>query len=97
MALYAFATLDSPVAKRVRATFGSNDGITVFLNGEVVFDHQVKRNLAVDEEEAWLPLKKSRNDLMLKVSQGAGGWGFSFRLPDEIVRSRKNRYRILDE
>ncbi len=94
-ALYAFATLDSPDARRVRATLGSNDGITVFLNGAVVFDKQAKRNLMIDEDEAWLPLNEGRNYLMLKVSQGAGGWGFSFRLPDETVRSYKNRYRIL--
>ena len=96
VALYAFATIDSPTARRVRATFGSNDGITVFLNGAVVFDKQAKQNLMIDEDEAWLPLHAGRNHLMLKVSQGAGGWGFSFRLPDETVRSRKNRYRIVD-
>ncbi len=81
----------------MRATLGSNDGITVLLNSAVVFDKQAKRNLMIDEDEAWLPLKEGRNYLMLKVSQGAGGWGFSFRLPDETVRSRKNRYRILDD
>ena len=97
VALYAFATIDSPTARRVRATFGSNDGITVFLNGAVVFDKQARQNLMIDDDEAWLPLNAGRNHLMLKISQGSGGWGFSFRLPDETVRSQKNRYRILDE
>ena len=95
VALYAFATLDSPRAQRVRATFGSNDGITVFLNGAVVFDKQAKQNLMIDEDEAWLSLDEGRNYLMLKISQGAGGWGFSFRLPDETVRSQKNRYHVV--
>ena len=53
VALYAFATLDSPHARRVRATLGSNDGITVLLNSTVVFDKQAKRNLIIDEDEAW--------------------------------------------
>ena len=32
-----------------------------------------------------------------QIAGHPGGWGFSFRLPGETVRSRKNRYRILDE
>ena len=43
-----------------------------------------------------LPLQEGRNHLLLKISQGAGGWGFSFRLPDDVVRSSKNRYRVVE-
>ena len=59
VALYAFATLDSPHARRVCAILGSNDGITVLLNSAVVFDKQAKQNLIIDEDEAWLPLKQA--------------------------------------
>lgn len=97
LAIYAYATLDSPEARRVRALAGANDGLDVFLNGEHIFSKHRKRNLMVDEDELWLPLQKGRNHLLLKISQGAGGWGFSFRLPDETVRSRKNRYRIVED
>ncbi|HUF08978.1 MAG TPA: glycoside hydrolase family 20 zincin-like fold domain-containing protein, partial [Rhodothermales bacterium] len=96
VAMYAFATITSPRAKRVRATVGSNDSIKIILNGEVVFENSVKRALIVDADVVWLDLKEGRNDLLLKISQGTGDWGFSFRLPDEVVRSRKNRYRIVE-
>ncbi|MFV1981300.1 MAG: glycoside hydrolase family 20 zincin-like fold domain-containing protein, partial [Rhodothermia bacterium] len=96
VAMYAFATITSPRAKQVRATVGSNDSIQIILNGEVAFENSVKQTLIVDDEEVWLDLKEGRNNLMLKISQGTGGWGFSFRLPDETVRSRKNRYRIVE-
>jgi hexosaminidase len=95
VAHYAFATITSPDNRRVRATVGSNDSIKIILNGEVVFENSVKRALIVDDDDVWLDLKEGRNNLMLKISQGTGGWGFSFRLPDEVVRSRKNRYRIV--
>jgi hypothetical protein len=96
VAMYAFATITSPRAKRVRAAVGSNDSVKLILNGEVVFENSVKRALKVDDDEVWLDLKEGRNNLMVKISQGTGGWGFSFRLPDETVRSRKNRYRIVE-
>ncbi|MEM1127175.1 MAG: glycoside hydrolase family 20 zincin-like fold domain-containing protein [Bacteroidota bacterium] len=95
VALYAYATLDAPADQTVRALVGSNDGIEVFINGTRVHRHHVKRNLTVDEDEVRLPLQAGRNHLLLKISQGAGGWGFAFRLPDHDMRSRKNRYRIL--
>ncbi len=95
VAMYAFAMITSPTAKRVRATVGSNDSIKIILNGEAVFENHVKRALVLDDDEVWLDLKEGRNTLLLKISQGTGGWGFSFRLPDEVVRSRKNRYRIV--
>lgn len=93
--LYAYATIDAPVAQTARALVGSNDGVEVFLNGERVFQKHVKRNLTVDEDAVRLPLRAGRNHLLLKISQGAGGWGFAFRLPDYTVRSRKHRYRIV--
>jgi hypothetical protein len=96
VALYAFATVQSPRKMRVRATIGSNDSMRIILNGKEVFVNSVKRNLTADEDEAWLDLEEGRNDLLLKISQGTGGWGFTFRLPDVTVRSRKNRYRIVE-
>ena len=73
----------------------SNDGIEVFLNGEIVHKRHVKRSLQVDEDEIELPLQAGRNYLMLKIDQGKGDWGFSFQLPDNEVRNHKNTYRIL--
>ena len=70
--------------------------VKIILNGDVIFENSVKRALIVDDDDVWLDLKAGRNNLMLKISQGTGGWGFSFRLPDEVVRSRKNRYRIVE-
>ena len=95
-ALYAYATLDSPDARTVRALLGSDDGVDVFLNGEHVYGRHGARALRVDEDEVRLPLQAGRNHLVLKLSQGDGGWGFTLRLPDENVRSRKNRYRIVE-
>ncbi|MBM4169004.1 MAG: hypothetical protein FJ215_07585 [Ignavibacteria bacterium] len=93
---YAYCRIDSPRDLNVRATFGSNDGIDVILNGSRVFSRRAKRNLTLDEDEALLGLKKGENHLLLRIDQGKAGWGFSFRLPDVVTRSPDHKYRIVD-
>ena len=96
VAIYAYATIDSPKAGLVRATLGSAGAVQVFLNGRIVHQNDVKRSLRLDEDEIHLPLAKGRNHFMLKIIQNieTGGWGFTLQLPDNTVRSRKNRYSI---
>ena len=96
MVAYAYCRIESPDNQSVRATFGSNDGIQLVLNGERIYKNFIKRSLIIDEEEIMLPLKTGRNDLLIKIDQNKGGWGFSFRLPDENVRNHKHKYRIVD-
>jgi hexosaminidase len=93
---YAYCRIESPGDKSVRATFGSNDGIQLILNGDRIYKKFIKRSLILDEDELMLPLKKGRNDLLVKIDQNKGGWGFSFRLPDVNVRNHKHKYRIVD-
>jgi len=92
--VYAFCQIESPLNKRVRATFGSNDGIQLFLNGERVYKKYVQRSLIVDEDETYLDLKKGKNTLLLKIDQNKGDWAFSFQLPDEKVRNHNYKYSI---
>lgn len=94
---YAYARIESPGEKAVRATLGSNDGIKVILNGQTIFEWHGKRNLTADENEVALPLVKGRNHLLLKIDQGKGGWGFSFRLPDAVIRNHDYKYRIIEK
>ncbi|MEZ4829881.1 MAG: glycoside hydrolase family 20 zincin-like fold domain-containing protein [Bacteroidia bacterium] len=93
---YAYCRIESPRAQQVRATFGSNDGIEIFCNGQMVFQKLRKRSLIADEDECMLPLIEGNNHILVKVEQWKGDWEFSFRLPDKIVRNHKQKYRILD-
>jgi hypothetical protein len=95
--VYAFCRIESPEDKKVRATFGSNDGIQLFLNGQRVYKKYSKRSLILDEDETYLSLKKGKNILLLKIDQNKGDWGFSFRLPDEKIRNHKYKYRLLND
>lgn len=93
-ASYVYAEITSPNDREVVASFGSNDGITVFLNGEKQFSSSGKRSLQPDEDQTSLQLRKGKNHLTLKISQWKGDWGFSFRLLDQEIRNRKHRYVI---
>lgn len=95
-AAYAYCRITSPVDQVVRASFGSNDGIEVFCNGEKVFRKLEKRSLIPDEDECMLSLKAGTNYILLKIEQWKAGWGFSFRLPDHTVRNHKYKYEIVE-
>ena len=93
---YAYCRIECPENRFIRATLGSNDGIEVICNGERIYTNHIKRALMIDEDEIELYLHGGRNDLLLKIDQNKGGWGFSFRLPDVQVRNHKYKYHIVE-
>ena len=56
--------------------FGSNDGIRVWLNGEMILDHPAKRLAVPNQEVVKARVQKGKNRLLLKIDQFGGGWGF---------------------
>jgi hexosaminidase len=95
--VYAYCQIESPDDRLVKASFGSNDGIAVFCNGEKLFEVYEKRNLIPDENEVLLPLKAGTNHILIKIDQWKGSWGFSFRLPEHPIRNHKHKYRIIQK
>lgn len=77
---YAFATLNSTYSREVQLSVGSDDGIKIFLNGQVVHQNPVFRSHRLDSELVSVRLKQGSNHLMVKITQGDGAWGFSIRL-----------------
>jgi hypothetical protein len=59
---------------------GSDDGLKAWLNGEVVHSHNVDRGLVVDQDRAPIKLKQGANQLVLKITQGGGGWAACARI-----------------
>jgi hypothetical protein len=59
---------------------GSDDGVKAWLNGEVVHSNNVDRGQVPDQDAAPIQLKKGANLLMLKVTQGGGGWSACARI-----------------
>lgn len=61
------------------ASFGTNDGCRVWVNGSQVWDYQSERGLKTDEDQVPVFLNKGKNTLLLKVEQRGNRWGFCFR------------------
>jgi hypothetical protein len=69
-----------PVEIEAALLLGSDDGVKAWLNGEVVHSNNVDRGQVADQDMAPIKLKKGANELMLKISQGGGGWSACARI-----------------
>ncbi|MBX7256681.1 MAG: HEAT repeat domain-containing protein [Candidatus Hydrogenedentes bacterium] len=80
---YAYAVVEVPEAIDAQVRLGSDDGNKVWINGTVVCENRVDRGAALDQDKANIHLNKGRNEILVKISQGGGGWCFCLRLATE--------------
>ena len=62
---------------------GSDDGVIVWLNGKQVHKKLVGRGYSSKADRVPIHLKKGRNKLLLKITQGGGGWAFGAHILDK--------------
>lgn len=79
-AAYAYAEVEVPQAADVTVRAGSDDGIKIWINGDVVHEHNVDRGMAVDQDQAPARFTAGRNRILVQITQGGGGWNFCLRL-----------------
>lgn len=92
---YAYGELDWPREERLRVAFGSDDSAAVWLNGQRV--HRVfnaSRGLNPDSDHFELPLRKGSNQVLIKVENGTGGWGFALTVHDAEGQERERQLAI---
>lgn len=77
---YAHVYLFAPAHTEAALVCGSDDGMRLWLNGELLHTARIRR--APDPNQTTLPivLAQGWNRLLMKVDQGDGGWGFFLRL-----------------
>ena len=79
---YAHVYVRSPDERQATALVGADDGAKLFVNGEVVWARPGMNHLKVDECAIPVRLKAGWNEVLIKVCQIGGHWGFAFRLSD---------------
>lgn len=77
-AIYLYREIESPVPLRLPVSLGSDDTLTVWINGEKVVSENVGRGCAPDQTRAVLPLKAGKNALLMKICNGDGDYAFYF-------------------
>jgi len=75
---YLYREIDCETPAEVNASFGSDDTLTVWCNGEKIISENVSRGAAPDQNFAKLKLKPGKNKLLLKICNGGGEFGFYF-------------------
>jgi HEAT repeat protein len=79
-AAYLKAHLVAPADTDALLLLGSDDGVKAWLNGKVVHANNVDRGDMADQDKAPIRLAKGTNELMLKITQGGGGWSARARI-----------------
>jgi len=72
---YMKVTVHSEVEQKVLFGAGSDDGIHVWLNGELIHENQVMRTVKPDEDQFTGILKAGRNEILCKIRQYDHAWG----------------------
>ncbi|PTY08011.1 hypothetical protein DB347_00020 [Opitutaceae bacterium EW11] len=81
---YAYAEFD--VAEACPALFGlgSDDGVKIWLNGELVKNSWVRRMTQIDEDLVAVKLKPGKNRILIKIQNVEGEWSFFLRIRKQV-------------
>lgn len=77
--VYLYREINSDVARDLPVSLGSDDTLTVWLNGEKIVDENVQRACVPDQTKAVLKLKAGSNKLLIKVVNFDGEWAYYFK------------------
>jgi hypothetical protein len=95
--VYLYHTFESPKAFKLPLSLGSDDTISVYINGKRVLHVGEVRPAAADQDRADIDMKEGKNELLLKVGQVAGDWAVYVNpaelpsLVPEAIRKRLDR------
>lgn len=70
---YAAIWIESKKEQEKLFGIGSNDGVKVWFNGDMLLKVHKPRTVNTDDEYLRLKLKKGKNLLLIKIEQGFGG------------------------
>lgn len=77
---YAWTEIDVPEETDAWLGIGSDDGLKVWLNGELVNDKWIQRTSRLDDDVVAVRLRKGLNQFLIKIQNAKGLWSFTARL-----------------
>ncbi|HJN16489.1 MAG TPA: hypothetical protein QGH10_13380, partial [Armatimonadota bacterium] len=80
--VYIHRVITAPKAQELPVLLGSDDTLTLWLNGKRLIHHNTSRHCVLGDERLTLNLRGGENELLLKVCQGGGNSGFAFGLDE---------------
>jgi len=77
---YAWIDFEVPKAMQAWLGIGSDDGLRIWHNGELVHENWIRRISRIDDDIVPLKLKAGKNQLLIKIQNVRGEWSFISRL-----------------
>ncbi len=77
LAAFGYVGVNSQVERRATFAVGSDDTLTVWVNGETVYDFQDRRGFNPEAAQFDVPLNKGVNRVVIKCGNRGGPWQFS--------------------
>jgi hypothetical protein len=77
---YAWTEVEVPEACDAWLGIGSDDGLKIWLNGELVNDKWTARTSRLDDDVVPLRLRAGKNHFLIKIQNVKGHWSFTARL-----------------
>jgi putative heme-binding domain-containing protein len=89
---FGLAEIDSTTSRDATLRLGSDDTLTVWLNGKKVFEFGNDRGWNYDQDKVNVHLERGKNRLLIKCGNSGGPWDFSV-----AVTAEADRYAFLRE
>jgi putative membrane-bound dehydrogenase-like protein len=77
VAAFGVATVESPDERSAQLVLGSDDTLTVWINGRRVYDFDRRRSFKPDTERVDVKLRKGANRLVVKCGNRGGSWQYA--------------------
>jgi len=79
---YCYTELTSEGEQDIQFIFGRDDGLTLWLNGQALYDVHNRHGAADEEFALQARLAKGINRILVKSSEGRANWEFYLRITD---------------
>lgn len=77
---FAYVQVRSKENRKAVLLVGSDDGVRIWLNGEMILTNDIGRGLEKDQDKLNIALKEGANHLTFKVNNRSGGWNLAARI-----------------
>lgn len=80
LAAFGYAEVSSPEARSGQLAVGSDDTMTIWLNGKKVYEYLDRRGFEAAKDRCNVELVKGTNRILVKCGNRGGGWVYSVAL-----------------
>ena len=95
LAAFGSCEIISPAARQARMLIGSDDTLTVWLNGKTVYDFRDSRSYGAATDQVVVALAAGTNRLLVKCGNNNGEWKFSVAVSADPARENEGRAEAL--